>query len=320
MKNFYRAGAITLIIGLILLIVGELSNGLQPITGNSLSELHVYKEHPKPDKKVEEPDIPSRTYKAKVAAFTQVKATTNEANIHIASGKKYQVEITDNKKMALKAKTVNDTLIITQKSGTRWLNRDSEININITVPSAITLSKISLQTDAGDFSLSNLTTNQLELINNAGQGELSNIKANEKTMLKFNSGDLTIIDTHLINGSITAQDSNTKISKSQLAKLHLKITDGKLVINRSQLTVTADLSATDALITTSKLFNNNSFSLADGDFVLRNVQNKLNYSASTDDEEIKYNGKNVGSHFIREIEHNKDHLNVKTVNGDISLS
>lgn len=252
MKKIFKAGGITIILGVIIAIVGAVFNGVRAVEFVNLKPQIVQK-----GKKI------TKNYSA--TDFTTIKFDNNNADgsaydVEIKQGSGYKVTYTGNSKYEPKVSVSNDSLTITPSKrnhstvGFYYTNYESRVGkITITVPENVKLDKLSLEgfvrslvlsdlniteltsdkhTYADAATFKNLTVDQLEL--NLGVGDELFIKDSKLSngTLDF-SGDLRVSGGELTDIAITSnQDGDVDfLNGTTITNGSVKLTDADFTAN-----------------------------------------------------------------------------------------
>lgn len=269
MKRFYKIGAATLIIGLILTIAGYINGGLQPVVGTDLTNFQVL------DAKTfsHERTLP---YKK----FSQVELNTGEVDYRIHRGNKYQIKVIDTKEHSLVVSKVKDKIVIGQRHQTYpitidWKFYKQRPEVEITVPTKTALTKIEdnntqgslkvadlnlqklvvgiadyneqddlqlhnlqvkqaqISTDMSDMDIDNCTFDKSNISSGSGMLEINKLVAKKQIMIHA-IGGFEAYSSEFHHGKIYANEGDVTINNSQLDTTKVSIKDGGLHMSRDK--------------------------------------------------------------------------------------
>ncbi|RHW55235.1 DUF4097 family beta strand repeat-containing protein [Lactobacillus bombicola] len=289
MKRFYQIIGIIVVVSLGLLLIVKFNNSKQnmqemhhEITNSSFFSDHEHKH-----------SVSSKTSNLK--KFSKIKIKVNEADINIAKGDQFQVKVIGRNIKAVKIGVANQELTIADDS---QISND-DCKLLITVPAKNAVNKISGSVNEGDVSLNDLSIADIDLQMDDGDLSINNIEA-LKTSFTLDEGDIKIT-----NSALKADTSNCK--------------DGDLTIFASQFKTSVSLTDGDVSISNSKILDNSSFNLNDGNFQMSEAP-MISYLLSTNSgNEINFRHNNYSGHFSKVRQHSPL-LKVTCDNGDININ
>lgn len=322
MKKFFQISGAILIIGFILLFIGKLNHGDQNIarthTGifNTLNWQHKTQhkdddddddyddddeDYDDEDDDDDDDDDSSRQFHESqtynVASFDKIKLKAGRPDIRISLGNSFQVKVSGKN-----IKTINTGVksgILTVEDHDTQEKNDGNYEVAITVPNANAVKSITGTCADGNFALSNLNVASLDLRVNNGDFNLAKVKA--KTA-----------DLHIGPGDL-------KIANSRIANSNLYLDVGDVEINSSQIKTTASLNDSDIEIKNSKLLENSTFKLNDGDFESYKMTNISYDLSTTSDSDIEVKGREQRKHY-KKIYHGAPLLKIISKSGDIEIN
>ncbi|WEV36675.1 DUF4097 family beta strand repeat-containing protein [Lactobacillus sp. ESL0677] len=312
MKRFYKIGAATLIIGLILTIAGYINGGLQPVVGTDLTNFQVL------DAKTF-----SHTRTLSYKKFSQVELNTGEVDYRIHRGNKYQIKVNDTKEHLLVVNKVKDKIVIGQRHQTYpitidWKFYKQRPEVEITVPTKAALTKIEDNNTQGSLKVSDLNLKKLIVdiadYNEQDDLQLHNLQV-ERAQISTDMSD-TDIDNCTFNNSKFDLDNcvlemnKLVVKKKLVANIvggdfetyssefhHGKISDsdGEVLINKSIVdTMKFSLDQVDLNMSRNKFTGKNTFGLKQSSLIMKHNPANINYDLLTTGEgQIKFRGKKV---------------------------
>ncbi|WEV43730.1 DUF4097 family beta strand repeat-containing protein [Lactobacillus sp. ESL0684] len=294
MKKFYKIGAFTIVIGIILAIIGFANHGFKTISGNKFNNFHVVTQRPKPKKKV-----------INVPKFKQIDIDVDEADVYIHRGNKFQVTTTNYSDTPITAKVSNQKqLSISGKESSYWINfgnSNHNSRIEITLPKKAALTKITSKNDEGDLILEYLTMDQLDLDIDEGDISLNNVTINKKGTFNSSEGNFTIDSSRLTNSDFDSDEGDIDIKNSKIQAISTTQDEGDLTFRNCSLS------------------GHNSATLSEGDFRLNPLPKNTSFNLRTDDDTIIFGNRHVSSHFIKNTNNSKNKLAVTSDDGEIII-
>lgn len=313
MKRFYKIGAATLIIGLILTIAGYINGGLQPVVGTDLTNFQVL------DAKTfsHERTLP---YKK----FSQVELNTGEVDYRIHRGNKYQVKVIDTKEHSLVVNKVKDKIVIGQRHQTYpitidWKFYKQRPEVEITVPTKTALTKIEDNNTQGSLKVTDLNLQKLVVgiadYNEQDDLQLHNLQI-KQAQISTDMSDMDIdnctFDKSNISSGSGLLEINKLVAKKQIiihaiggfeayssefhhGKIYAK--EGPVTINKSLVDTTKfSLDQVELEMSRNKFIGNNTFGLKQSSLTMKHSPTNVNYDLiTTDDARIVFRGKKVRS-------------------------
>lgn len=153
---------------------------------------------------------PGKTIKQTLTnkAFSNIKAELEISDVVIKTGKSFKVIYHGGKNLRPNVSVSNDTLTIKQDKDLPSTISTSATRLTIIVPNG-KLSRINVENDAGDISLSKISANSL-------------------TKLEADSGDINISNSKLANTHIEAESGDINISNSPFDGYKLEADSGDI--------------------------------------------------------------------------------------------
>ncbi|MDF7682107.1 DUF4097 family beta strand repeat-containing protein [Lactobacillus sp. ESL0679] len=337
MKRFYKIGAATLIIGLILIIVGYVNDGMQPVVGTDLTNFQVL------DAKTFSHE---RTLSYK--KFSQVELNTDEVDYRIHRGNKYQVKITDNQKKQVVVKKQKGKLIFVENNQNYLINLDWKFSeqhpkVEITVPTKSALTKIEDNTSYSSLKIDGLNLQNLIVgeadYNGQDDLQLHNLQV-KQVRISDDMADIDVDNCTFIKSNINTDACNLELNKLVVKKQiivhalggfeayssefhHSKIyaKEGPVTINKSIVdTMKFSLDQVDLKMSRNKFTGKNTFGLKQSSLIMKHNPANINYDLLTTGEgRIKFRGKKVHRNSANYTKFNKKVANpVGTIKAEAS--
>lgn len=259
MKKFYKISGLALIIGLIMLFIGVVNNGIHSVIDNHDHFTFTV---------IDQNEITRNLVTSN--KFKKIYISTDSSDVYLHMGSQYKITVTGVNPNAIKAKVANNRLNIDepQPCMINWKNRNIGSRVDITIPKSNNYTEFIVTSNLGNITLENLKAQDISVDNSVGKVEANNINAKS---------------THFV-----VYGNNINLANSQLGKADFYIKNACLKINQSQLTASATAKSSDIEITNSKLINKNMFELIiDGDFYIKNSPN-VGYQLTADYKTIKF--------------------------------
>ena len=288
MKKFYQITGLIGIIGIIAALLGWANDGVNPVFDNhnrftfetSGSTVHKRELTTSPN-------------------FDQIIVQTDNSDIYLHSGKKYQITVTGLNPNAVKAKVRKKRLEINESRpvAINWRNDCSRIDI--TIPKNKYLAEVDSSSDNGNLNIKSISIN--DLFANAQNGKVTVDKLTAKKTIFASYGN------HRID-----------IGNSDIGKSLITIHGGQLKIDHSKLTADAKAYSSQVAITDSQLINRNSFQmLRKGDFTIKAAPN-LSYELAAVGPNIRYEGQKINNKLTKKLSA-KNSLEVFAAKGTITV-
>ncbi|MDF7637965.1 DUF4097 family beta strand repeat-containing protein [Lactobacillus sp. ESL0791] len=279
MKKSFKFWFTIIMTSLTLVLVEYLPNH------NSINEVHA---------RAEKASLQNPVRTVPLAKFNKIDINVAATDVHIHTGDRYQVKITDNKYATISAENNQGTLKIRDHGQGRpfgkrgWANRHCALAIDITVPDKDSLIAITSKNNAGNFKVENLQLRKLAIDTDAGDCKLLNMQIKRQGRVSTNDGDI-------------------KISSSQLNNLNFKSKDGNITINHS------------------KLAGSNLVKINLGNFTMHQASRKINYRLATRGKLKLFDHKKDGDclkkvHLTEAAPCNKNTLKVTASYGNVGIN
>lgn len=288
MKKFYRFCGLALFLGLIMVLVGVMNNGVKPVVDN----------HDHFTFTVISGSARTRNLSTS-NNFQKVNVQTSFSNVYLHSGNKYKIKVTGENPNAIKAKVTNNRLDISESEpiSIKWHNLSSRIDI--TIPKSYEITAIGSGSESGNIKLQNLKAKDIFATSHGGNVDVNNITAKTTEFATYEGKNLNIKD-------------------SLIGKSLITMHGGWLKIANSQLTADAKTHASNITITNSKLSNKNVFEmLQSGDFRLTKSPN-ISYQLSSGSKLIRFKGSKPYASFKKRLS-KKNKLIVDNSDGKITI-
>ena len=268
MKKFYQITGLIGVIGIIAALLGWANAGVNPVFDNhnqftfetSGSTVHKRALTTSPN-------------------FDQIIVQTDNSDIYLHSGKKYQITVTGLNPNAVKAKVRKKRLEINESRPVAINWRNDSSRIDITIPKNKYLAEVDSSSDNGNLNIKSISINDL----------------------------FASYGNHRID-----------IGNSDIGKSLITIHGGQLKIDHSKLTADAKAYSSQVAITDSQLINRNSFQmLRKGDFTIKAAPN-LSYKLAANGANIRYKGQKINNKLTKKLSA-KNNLEVFAAKGTITV-
>lgn len=288
MKKFYQITGLIGVIGIIAVLLGWVNAGVNPVFDNhnrftfetSGSTVHKRELTTSPN-------------------FDQIIVQTDNSDIYLHSGKKYQITVTGLNLNAVKAKVRKKRLEINESRPVAINWRNDSSRIDITIPKNKYLAEVDSSSDNGNLNIKSISIN--DLFANAQNGKVTVDKLTAKKTIFASYGN------HRID-----------IGNSDIGKSLITIHGGQLKIDHSKLTADAKAYSSQVAITDSQLINRNSFQmLRKGDFTIKAAPN-LSYELAANGANIRYKGQKINNKLTKKLSA-KNNLEVFAAKGTITV-